>query len=190
MAEIVDGHLRDHRNFAAHGFMPGRHRFTQLVQIAESLEDQQVYAGFQQGIDLFAEGGARFGEGSRPQRLDAHVERSHGARHKRAVGRFARQADSRQVDGVQLLRQAERAQTLPRGAEGVGLQNLGARLRVFLMDLAHHVRRREVQLVEAAIDEHAARVKHGTHCAIGHDYAARQLVTKFLGAGTNRCSHE
>ena len=101
-----------------------------------------------------------------------------------------RQPDPRQIDGVQLFREAECSQTLPGGAERVGLQDLGARLRVFLMDLANHVGRREVQLIEAAIDEHAARVKHGTHRAIGHDHAARQLVTEFLGTGTDRCSHE
>ena len=170
--------------------MAGHHGLAQFVEVAERLEDQQVDAGFEQGIDLFAEGGARFGEGGGPERLDAHVERSHGAGDERAVGRFARQAHAGQVDGLQLFGEAERAQTLPGGAERVGFQDLGAGLGVLLMDLANHVRRREVELVEAAVDEHAARVQHGTHGAIGHDYAAGQLVTKFLGAGTDRCSHE
>ena len=169
---------------------PAMHRLAQFVQVAEGLEDQQIDAGFEQGIDLFAEGGARFGEGGGSERLDAHVERSHGAGDERAVGRLAGQAHAGQVDGLQLFGEAERAQTLPGGAEGVGFQDLGAGFDVLLMDLANHVGRGEVQLVEAAVDEDAARVEHGTHGAIGHDHAAGQLVTKFLGAGTDGCSHE
>ena len=190
MAEIVDRHLGDHRHVAARGFVPGHHRLAQFIEVAESLEDQQIDPGFEQGIDLFAESGARFGEGSRSQRFDAHVERAHGAGDERAVGRLAGQPHAGQIDGLQLFGEAERAQTLPGGAERVGFQDLGARLGVLLMDLANHVRRGEVELIEAAIDEHAARVEHGTHRAIGHNHTAGQLVTKFLGAGTDGCSHE
>src|ERR1022692_3149345 len=58
------------------------------------------------------------------------------------------------------------------------------------MDLANHVGRRQVELIEAAVDEHAARIEHGTHGAVGHNDAGRQLVAEFLGAGTGGCSHE
>src|SRR5260370_9130251 len=58
------------------------------------------------------------------------------------------------------------------------------------MDLANHVRRGEVELIEAAVDEDTARVQHGTHGAIGHNHTAGQLITKFLGAGLDGCSHE
>ena len=169
----------------------GEHGLAQFVQIAEGLEDQQVDAGFEQRVDLLAEDGARFGEGGGPQRLDAHAQRTHGAGDDtRRPGRFARQAHAGLVDGPQLFGEAERGQALPVGAEGVGLQDLRAGLDVLLVDLADQVGRREVQLVEAAVDEDAARVEHGAHGAIGHHDAAGQLVTKFLGAGTHGCSHE
>ena len=73
VAEIVDGHLRDHRHVAAGGFVRGHHGLAQFIEVAESLEDQQIDAGFEQRIDLFAEDGARFGEGGGAERFDAHV---------------------------------------------------------------------------------------------------------------------
>ena len=87
------------------------------------------------------------------------------------------------IDVLQLFGDAERGQPLPGGAERVGLQDLGARLDVLLMDLPHHVGRGEVQLVEAAVDEHAARIEHGAHGAIGHHHTAGQLLTELLGSG-------
>src|ERR1039457_4789780 len=57
------------------------------------------------------------------------------------------------------------------------------------MDLANDVGRGEVELIEAAVDEDAARVEHGTHGAVGDNDAGRQLVAEFLSAGTDGCSH-
>ena len=75
------------------------------------------------------------------------------------AGRFARQAHAGAVDVAQLLGDAEGGQARAVGAEGIGLQNLRAGLDVLLVDLADQVGRREVQLVEAAVDEDAARVR-------------------------------
>jgi hypothetical protein len=62
-------------------------------------------------------------------------------------------------------------------------------LHVLLVNLPHHVRRGEVQLVEAAVDEHAARVEHGAHGAVGHHGAARELLSKLFGAGCGGDRH-
>ncbi len=62
MAEIVDGDLGDDRNGVANRVARCQHRFAQLIQVAEGLEDQHVHAGFRQRIHLLAEGGPRFGE--------------------------------------------------------------------------------------------------------------------------------
>ncbi len=75
------------------------------------------------------------------------------------------------------------------GAEGVGLEDLGAGFDVLLVDLADQVGLRQVQLIEAAVDEHAAGVEHGAHGAIGHDDATGQLIAKFLGAAAGSCLH-
>ncbi len=168
----------------------GQHRFAQLVQVAEGFEDQHIHAGFRQRIDLLAECGARFGEGSRAERFDAHAQRTYGAGHEGRIARgFARQLHTGAVDILQLLGHAESRQAHAVGAEGVGLQDLRASLDVVLMDAAHQVRRRQIQLIEGTVEEHAPGVEHGTHGAIGHQHAARQLVTEFLGACASGCHH-
>jgi sialate O-acetylesterase len=50
------------------------------------------------------------------------------------------------------------------------------------VDLAHHAGGGQVQLVEAAVDEHAARVEHGAHGAVGHQDTAGKLLSKLLCA--------
>ena len=60
-------------------------------------------------------------------------------------------------------------------AEGVGLDDVGPRLEVVLVDAAHEVGVREVQLVEAAVHEHAAGVQHRAHGAVAdHDAFGRR----------------
>jgi hypothetical protein len=57
-------------------------------------------------------------------------------------------------------------------AEGVGLQDLGARPDVELVDLLHQCRLLEGQLVVADVHEHAAAVEHRAHRAVEHVHAA------------------
>ena len=169
----------------------GHHRLAQFVEVAEGFEDQQVDAGFHQRVDLLAEGGAGFGEGGGAERLDAHAERAHGAGDERpplAASRARRTPARLMSPSFSAMPNAASRGAV--GAERVGFQDLGAGLDVLLVDLAHQVGRGEVQLVEAAVDEDAARIQHGAHGAIGHHDAAGQLVAKFLGAGTRRCRHE
>jgi hypothetical protein len=68
------------------------------------------------------------------------------------------------------------------------LKNLRARLQVFLVHRQNHCRVREIQLIEATIDEHSARVKHGAHGAIGKDRAVGEDVGK-LGHSILMLSH-
>jgi hypothetical protein len=113
-----------------------------------------------------------------------------GACHEGVLARrFARQPHARLVDGAQLLGQSERRQAHAVGAERVGFQNLGAGLHVLLVNLPHHVGRGEVQLIEAAVDENAARIEHGAHGAVGHHGAARELLSKLFGAGCGGGRH-
>ena len=56
-----------------------------------------------------------------------------------SVGRFAGQAHAGLVDGLQLFGDAEGGQARAVGAEGVGFEDLGAGLDVFLVDLADQV---------------------------------------------------
>ena len=75
------------------------------------------------------------------------------------------------VDRVQLVGNPERPELDAVGAERVRLDDIGARAHVFLMDLAHQVRLRHVQRLEALVDEHALGVQHRAHGAIAHQNA-------------------
>jgi hypothetical protein len=190
VSEIVDGDLRDNGNFAAGGLVRGADGFAKFVEVAESFEDQQIDAGFQQRVDLLAEDGAGLGERRGAQRLDAHAQRAHRAGHEGGfLGRFASQAHAGLVDGRQLLGHSEPGQPHAVGAECVGFDDFSARLDVVLVDLADQVGRREIQLVEAAVDEDPAGVEHGAHSAVRHQDAAGQLLAEFLGAVVGGSSH-
>jgi hypothetical protein len=161
----------------------GRYGFAQFVQVGKGLQDQEVDTGLEQRVDLFAKGRPRFGERRGTERFDAHAQRPNRAGHKDAVlGRFARQTDRRLIDGFQFLRDSESGQPHPAGAVGVGFENLRAGFGVLQVNLAHHVGLRQVQLVEAPVDEHTARVQHGAHGAIRDEDAPRQLIPEFLSA--------
>jgi hypothetical protein len=55
------------------------------------------------------------------------------------------------------------------GAEGVGLDDLGPRLHVLVVDALHERGVGQVQLVEAAVQEDAAGVQNGPHGAVADD---------------------
>ncbi len=84
---------------------------------------------------------------------------------------------------MQLFGKAECAQAHAVGAERVRFKNLRAGLDVFLVNLPDHVGRGDIQLVETAVDEHPASIKHGAHGAVGDHGAARELVAELFGAG-------
>jgi len=62
------------------------------------------------------------------------------------------------------------------GAEGVGLEQLGAGLHVLLVDLPHLVGLREIHLVVAAVDVDPLGVEHRAHGAVRHHHALLNLV--------------
>ena len=51
------------------------------------------------------------------------------------------------------------------------------------MNLPYDVRRGEIQLIVAAVDEDAFVIEHGSHGAVGHQDAAGELVAERLHAG-------
>ena len=69
------------------------------------------------------------------------------------------------------------------GPEGVRLDDVGARVQVLLVDAAHEGGVREVQLVEAAVQEDAARVEHRAHGPVAHDDALGEALEKGLHGG-------
>jgi hypothetical protein len=69
------------------------------------------------------------------------------------------------------------------GAKGVRLDDVGTRLDVLVVDLADEAGVRQVELVEAAVQEDPARVEHGAHGPVEDDGALGQPVEEGLHGG-------
>ena len=52
--------------------------------------------------------------------------------------------------------------------------------------LFDQLRRRKIELVKAAVNEHAFGVQHRAHCAVGYNDARIELTAKFRGPGDRR----
>ena len=91
---FVDGDVGHHRNLGIH-VARRQNRLVQFFDVAEGLQHQQVNAAFDQGGDLFAEGGAGFLERGLAQRFNADPERTDrsGDPDVEALGRFAGQTE-------------------------------------------------------------------------------------------------
>ena len=76
---------------------------------------------------------------------------------------LARHLGSGPVDLDHPVGEAIALQTQGIGAKGIGLDDLRARLQVFLVDVAHQFRLGEIQFVVAAVDKDAASVQAGAH---------------------------
>ena len=146
-------------------------RRADLVQIAEGLEDEEVDAAVDERLRLLAEVVARLVDAGLAPRLDADAERPDCAGHVRARSSAACRAILAPccVDRVQLVGEPERAELDAVGAERVGLDDVGAGANVFLVHLGHQIRLRDVQGVEALVDEDALRVQHRPHRAVADE---------------------
>ena len=191
VAVVVDGHLRDQHGIAAGDFARRQERFAQFVDMQKSLEHQQVDALFHERLDLFAICGARLGERSWTQGFQQHAERSHCAGDE-DIGAllcgFASDPDAGAIDLGSFIGEAEAGQLEPVGAEGVGLQNLRTAANVLAMNLADHSGIRQVEFVEAAVDEDALGIEHRAHRAVGDQRAAFQQITE-CGSPTDSLRH-
>jgi hypothetical protein len=139
----------------------------QLIRVREGLENHGVHPGFGQGGDLldvsrfdfFAQ---RIGEALRRRQAWTHRRG-----HRHGIARFgARQFHTGAVDGDGLVRQAVSAQFEAVGSEGVGLDHVGARFDVVVVDRANQLRVGQIQFVIACIDEHALAVEHRSHRSV------------------------
>ncbi len=105
------------------------------------------------------------------------AERPHRPGHIRAARLFVRELDhglarqpcSRLVDGASLILQTEAMQPETVRPEGVGFDDLRARLQILLMHRAHQLRLRQVQLVEALVEKDASPIKRSTHGPVTQD---------------------
>ena len=79
VAVVVDGDLGDDDQVPAGDLARSQDGFAQFIEIAEGLQDEQIDAGFEKGLHLLGEDGARLREGGRAERLDVSAERAEGA---------------------------------------------------------------------------------------------------------------
>src|SRR4029077_7079848 len=84
------------------------------------------------------------------------------------------------VDRAQLVGEAEGSQLDPVGAEGVGLDDVGTGADVLLVDFGDQVRLRDVERVEALVDEDALGIEHRAHRAVADEHALVQRVQELF----------
>ena len=77
----------------------------QLFQVSKSFQDDQIYAFFIQGCNLFTKGVPRFGKRNLAERLNAYSQWADSAGNHRieALGRLACQAGTLPVDVSELV---------------------------------------------------------------------------------------
>src|SRR5215210_9035552 len=118
IAVLLSRHLCDDRQIAEAAYRADRR--TDLVDIPERLQDEQLDASFEQRRGLLAEVRLRFIDAGLAPRLDADAERSDRAGD---VGLFARRmtrdACPLQIDRVRAVTQPEGAELDAIGAERV-----------------------------------------------------------------------
>ena len=180
---FIHGHHGQQRNVRSYlpgrvdglfGFVDGHHR----------LDREQVHAHARsardQAFDLFCEGGARLFQGSLAQRFQVNAERADRTGDVRSArllvcklgDGFPRQPRACLVDGAGLILQPESLQAKAVRPEGVGFDDLGAGLQIFLMHGADQLRLGQVQLVEALVEEDAPPIERGSHGPVTEDRPA------------------
>ncbi len=179
-AVLLRRHLRDdgQRRDAAHG----ANRREDLVQVAKRLEHEEIDAAFDQRLGLLAERRLGLLDGRAAPRLDAERRAGRSIRPPTPRLRAAVRAIARalRVDETHGVGQAEVGQLEPVGAERVRLDDVGARAHVLRVHLGDQIRLREVQLVEAAVEEDALGVQHRPHRAVTDEHALFEGVEEPL----------
>jgi len=185
VALVVDGDHNQHWQVRS-DIVRSLERLLCLVQGGHGFDNQQVNTvsrtvSSEHG-DLLGEGGAGFVEAGFAERFKAYTERSDGAGNPglagllfyKVIDGFARQPHASFIDFTHLAAEAVPGEAEAVGAKGVGLNDFGAGLKVLFVHGEDKARVGEIQFVVAAVDEHAARIEHRSHGAVGKHGAAQQ----------------
>ena len=168
-----DGKVRDraHRREGGLRLLEGRHR----------LDHEEVDAAVDESLGLLAVGRGRVLGRHAPDGLEVLAYGSDRPGHERLASRgLTRDPRPLAVDGEDLLLQAVGAELEAVGAEGVRLDDVDACGHVLFVDAAHEGGVREVQLVEASIEEDALVVEHRPHGTVADDHALAHALEKRL----------
>ena len=88
--------------------------------------------------------------------------------------------DALNLTRPELVGDAERTELDPVGAERIRLDDVSAGADVLLMDVGHQLGPRDVERIEALIDEDALRVQHRAHRAVADQYPIIKSVKEGL----------
>ena len=145
----------------------GGDRGQEFGQVGEGLQHQEVGPAFEEGCDLFFEGRRRLGDADAPDRLELLADRADRAgQEDRLAGDLAglaSQLDRPNVDVTNPAVEAMAGELDAVGAEGIGLDQLGAGGNVRSVDFLDDFGLREIEFVEGTLEADAARVELGAH---------------------------
>ncbi len=166
-AIVADGHLGDDRQ-VAFGTNRGNGR-ADLIDVAEGFQQESIDSTGEEAAHLAGKGLTRLVHPETPEGLEPHSQRADGPGDCSPVaGGITREPGSGGVDALGLVGEPVACQLHGVGAEGVGLQEVGAGAEVLAMDVPNQVGLPQVQFVVADVEEDAPGVKHGAHRAIAH----------------------
>ena len=185
VAFVVDRNHDEHRKIGS-SFTRGHESFARLVQRRHCLDDEQIRACFDQGMNLLREGGTCLFESGLAQGFEPHTQRTNRSADPgrsclfffQVGGGLFGQFDARGIDLSHFGAEAVAIEPKAVCTEGVGLKDFRARLEVLLVDGEDHARIGEIQLIEAPVDEDAAGIQHRAHSAISEDRPVGENVCK------------
>jgi hypothetical protein len=176
----IEDVLRDHRHLGP-ALLGHRDRQLELEDRREGLEQDQIDAGDHQRVDLLGQRHPRAPPLALGRDREAHAGGPDRAGHVGAAGgALAGQLDRGLVERRHLIGEAVAGQRDAVGAEGVGLDHLGAGVDVVAVDPRDQVGLGDHQLVVAAGVQHAAIVEQRAHRAVEQDRPFGQGVEEWL----------
>src|SRR5580700_5006771 len=162
----------------------------EFLEVSEGFEHQQIDATLRQRRDLITKCLTGLFEGGFSQRFDSGSERANRSRdpYIEALGGFAGKPRSGAVNILHFV-----GDTVPSQAEGVrtesvGFDDFGPSLQVAVMNAANEVGLGKIQLVVAAVDEHAICVEQGSHSPVTQSWElldpSKKVSRHILGQNT------
>ena len=184
-AVFGEGHLGDDRQVGR--FLRRADGREQLGEIGEGLQHQEVSAAFEQGRDLFLECCRRLSDRDAADRLELLADGADRPGEEDRLARdlpgLARQLDRAEVDVPHPPFEPVTAELDPVGAEGIGFDQLGAGGNVRSVNFLDDFGLCEVELVEGALEAHAAGVELGAHGAVAKEGAAAKPFEERMETG-------
>ena len=167
-------------------FPRSQNRLMHFVQRGHCLQHKKVNAAFGERANLFGKRRSRFLERNFAERLNLHSDRAHRAGHICLRGLLVpdlirclpRNFCAGDIHIMNFVLQSVPLQPKSIATEGIGLDNLRARLQIFLMDGANQIRLRQVQFVVTTVDKHTAFVQHGAHGAVAQNASCLEQFTQ------------